>query len=125
MNLDYLLENLVDPSAAIARDFQMLMVEMDTGRIVTGLLVAESEAALTVQTINERLVIPTAEIEQRKTSRVSIMPEGMLQKLTEEQVRDLIAYLSSPGQVPLPPPAKPSPKQPPEPPAPARREGQP
>ena len=48
------------------------------------------------------MVVPTNESEQRATSPLSMMPEGMLQTLTTEQARDLLAYLMGPGQVPLP-----------------------
>lgn len=101
-NLDYLLENLIDPSAAVSRDFQMQIVETTSGRIITGLTVAESENALTIQTVTERIVVPKPEIESRSTSRLSLMPDGMLDKMSPTQVRDLIAYLASPGQVALP-----------------------
>jgi putative membrane-bound dehydrogenase-like protein len=101
-NLDYLLENLVDPSAAVSRDYQMQIIETTGGRIITGLAVAESNASVTIQTINEKLVIPASEIADRTTARVSMMPDNILQTLSFEQVRDLVAYLASPGQVPIP-----------------------
>ncbi len=101
-NVEYMLENLVDPSAAVAKDFQMELVQTDTGRVITGLVNDESELALTIQTANERLVVPKSEIEERTLSKVSMMPDGLLQTLTNEQVRDLIGYLSSPKQVELP-----------------------
>ena len=72
------------------------------GRVITGLLAAENETALTIQTLNERIVLPVEEIEERSLSPVSMMPEGQLQKLSNTEVRDLIAYLGSRGQVPLP-----------------------
>ena len=103
MNLDYLLENLVDPSAALAKDYQMQTIETLAGRVITGLVVAENAAAVTIQTVNEKIIVPAAEIETRTTSRQSMMPDGMLQTLSTEQVRDLIAYLASPSQVPLGP----------------------
>lgn len=99
-NLDYVLENIVDPSAAVSKDFQMHVLEMSSGRVVTGLIADESPVAVTVQTVNEKVVIPRDEIETRAISPLSIMPEGMLQKLTADQVRDLVGYLSSPAQVP-------------------------
>jgi putative membrane-bound dehydrogenase-like protein len=102
MNLDYLLENLIDPSAAVSRDFQMQIIQTTAGRVITGLAVAENDSAVTIQTVNEKIVVPRAEIDQRATSPVSLMPDRMLDKLAFEEVRDLIAYLSSPGQVPLP-----------------------
>ena len=70
--------------------------------MITGLVVAESKAAVTIQTVNEKVVVPVGEIEQRSTSPLSMMPEGMLQNLTSEQVRQLLAYLMGPGQAPLP-----------------------
>jgi putative heme-binding domain-containing protein len=101
-NLDYLLENLIDPSAAVSRDFQMQIIQTTSGRVITGLAVAENENAVTIQTVNEKIVVPLGEIEERATSRVSMMPDRMLEKLAFEEIRDLISYLSSPGQVPLP-----------------------
>ncbi|MDB5392266.1 MAG: repeat protein, partial [Planctomycetaceae bacterium] len=100
-NLDYLLQTLVDPSATVAKDFQMQIIETTGGRVLTGLIISETKTALTIQTVNEKVVVPTAEIESRKASELSMMPEGMLQNLTNEQIRNLVAYLMGPGQVPL------------------------
>jgi putative heme-binding domain-containing protein len=98
-NLDYLLENLVDPSAAVAKDYQMETIATTGGRTITGLVVEESRTAITIQTVNEKLVVPADEIEERATSQVSLMPDGLLEKLTAEQVRDLIGYLSGTAPV--------------------------
>ncbi|NQV28378.1 MAG: DUF1080 domain-containing protein, partial [Rhodopirellula sp.] len=101
-NLDYLLENLVDPSAQVSRDFQMEVIQTKAGRVVTGLVKSETDAAITISTIESDIVIPIDEIEVRRKSDVSMMPEGQLKTLTFTQTRDLIAYLSSAQQVPLP-----------------------
>lgn len=101
-NLDYLLQTLIDPSAAVAKDYQLQIVMTSAGRVITGLVVGESTTALTMQTVNEKIVVPIDEIEQRTTSSVSMMPEGMLQTLSSEEVRDLFGYLMGTGQVPLP-----------------------
>ena len=95
-NLDYLLENLIDPSGVVAKDYQVHLVITASGRIVTGQVIAESERAVTIQTVNEKLVIPAEEIEDRSVLPVSMMPDGLLQKLSTEQVRDLVGYLASP-----------------------------
>ncbi len=100
-NLDYLLENMVDPSGAVVRDYQLQIFETTSGRIITGLVVAESKAAVAIQTVNEKIVVPTVDIESRVTSSVSMMPDGMLQKLSLVQIRDLIGYVSGATQVPL------------------------
>lgn len=101
-NLDYLLETILDPSAAVSRDFQMHIVETSGGRVISGLIVNETDAAVTMQTANERVVVPKDEIEARTLSPVSMMPEGMLQNLSVDEVRALFAYLMGPGQAPLP-----------------------
>ena len=94
-NIDYMLENLIDPSAAVAKDFQMELVQTESGRVLTGLVVDETELAITMQTANERVVLPKSEIEERTLSKLSMMPDGLLQSLSNEQVRDLFGYLAS------------------------------
>jgi putative membrane-bound dehydrogenase-like protein len=101
-NLDYLLENLLDPSALVAKEYQMTVLATKNGRTLTGIVKQETERAVTVQTQNEVVMVPKDEIEARELSPVSMMPEGLLDKLTREEVRDLIAYLASPHQVALP-----------------------
>ena len=94
-NLDYMLENVVDPNAAVAKDYQMESVLLDDGRVITGLVVTEDERTLTLQTINQRIVLSRDEIESRKRSRQSIMPENLLDPLTDREIRDLFGYLRS------------------------------
>ncbi len=103
-NLDYLLENILDPSATVAADFRMSVFEMKDGRVINGVVVENSEKTLTVQTQTDRVTIPRAEIEEQKVSTLSLMPDGLFQNLSEDQVRDLIGYLMSPDQVALPSP---------------------
>ncbi|HEV3340623.1 MAG TPA: PVC-type heme-binding CxxCH protein [Pirellulales bacterium] len=101
-NVDYLLENMVDPSALVGRDYQMSVIETADGRVINGIIVAEDPAVLSVQTQNDRLLIPKNEIETREQSNLSLMPEGLLDKLSETEVRDLVAYLSGSEQIALP-----------------------
>lgn len=98
-NLDYILENILDPSAVVGRDYQMTVVVTEDGRVINGLLKLETDSALTIQTINDKVVIPKDEIEERTVSSVSMMPERQLDALSKDDVRDLIAYLGSPVQV--------------------------
>jgi putative membrane-bound dehydrogenase-like protein len=102
-NLDYLLSNVVDPSAVIGRDYVAQIILMDDGRLLTGLVRGEDSDSLTLVTANDTIVVPKNEIEQRTTSKSSMMPDDILKPLTDEQVRALIAYMASPRQVPLPP----------------------
>ena len=101
-NLDYLLENIVDPSAVVSKDFGMTMVMLEDGRLLTGLLAGETEKTLRLQTQTELLTIPRDEIEGTKRTTLSPMPDGLLDRLSPVQIRDLIAYLQQPMQVELP-----------------------
>lgn len=92
-NIDYMLENIVDPSASVAKDYQMHVIQTDDGRVVTGLIESESDGVLTLQTATEKIKIATESIELRKTSEESVMPNGLLDSLSEQQVRDLFRYL--------------------------------
>ncbi|HIF34956.1 MAG TPA: c-type cytochrome [Planctomycetaceae bacterium] len=96
-NIDYLLENLVDPSSAVSRDYQMEVLSTDAGRVVTGLIVAETPQAVTIQTVNERLIIPKSEVDERQKSSVSMMPTGLLNELSKDEIRDLVAFLKRGG----------------------------
>jgi putative membrane-bound dehydrogenase-like protein len=101
-NLDYVLENLLDPSAVVARDYQVTVLTTKDGRVLTGIIKQETEAVVALQTQNEVVHVPKGEIDERVRSPQSMMPEGLLDKLTNKDVRDLVAYLASPVQVPLP-----------------------
>jgi hypothetical protein len=50
----------------------------------------------------QNVPLPKSEIESRNQSSLSLMPDGLLDKMTNEELRDLVAYLASPSQVPLP-----------------------
>jgi putative heme-binding domain-containing protein len=101
-NADYLLTKILDPNAVVAKDFQMTIIETTSGRVLNGIVVKENEQTLTVQTQNEAITLPKSDIQERKKSDLSMMPEGQLGMLSDVEIRDLIAYLAGPGQVPLP-----------------------
>ena len=93
-NLDYLLENMIAPSAAVSRDYQMEIVTTVAGRVLTGLVVAETKVSVTMQTINDRIVIPMDEIDDRQKSKLSMMPAGLVDGFSDDDIRDLIGFLS-------------------------------
>lgn len=104
-NLDYLLENIVYPSAAVPRDYQLQVVELKGGRVISGFIIAENDTALTVRAMNEKIVVARGEIQKRTIAPVSMMPEGLLQDLAPREMQELFAYLSGSAQVPLRKPA--------------------
>jgi putative heme-binding domain-containing protein len=109
-DLDYLLSNIVDPSAVVTKDFQLTVLALADGRVVNGIVVGETDQALTLQTAQSRVVIPKEDMVERTASAKSLMPDGLLLPFNPEQIRDLIAYLMADAQVSLPPDTKPGAK---------------
>ena len=98
-NLDYILENVLDPSAIVGKDYRMTVIATTDGRVVSGLIRKETDSAVTIRTINDTVVVAKTDIDERKLSELSLMPEGQLNQLTPDEQRDLIAYLGTPNQV--------------------------
>ena len=94
-NLDFLLTSLVDPSALVRKEYQAQTVALDDGRVLTGLIVEETDqdAHPGRRQPPEDRHRPATRSRTIKPSAVSLMPEGLLDKLPEDQVRDLFQYL--------------------------------
>ena len=101
MNLDYLLENIVTPSAIVSKNYRMSLLRLVDGRVLSGLIVSEDDETLRLQTQTELMTVAVDDIEARKLTDLSPMPEGLLDRLSEQELRDLFGYLRSPAQVPL------------------------
>ncbi|REK10270.1 MAG: DUF1080 domain-containing protein [Planctomycetota bacterium] len=100
-NLEYILSNILDPSAVLAKEYQPHVIVTADGRVITGLVKSQDDDALTVQTANELVVLPRDEIDEMQPSKLSMMPDDLLKQLSHVEVRSLIAYLASPAQVPM------------------------
>jgi putative membrane-bound dehydrogenase-like protein len=101
-DLDYLLTNMVDPNAVIGRDYQVTVVRTFDGLLFTGVLKSETAEGLVLQSETEIQVVGQEEIEERYLSDISAMPEGQIETLAPGELRDLVAYLGSVGQVEIP-----------------------
>jgi putative membrane-bound dehydrogenase-like protein len=97
-DLGYLLENILDPSAVVAADYKMSIIDLKDGRVLTGIVGEKRERTISVQTLNEKLTLERSEIEKIQSSSVSLMPEGLLDTLIDDEKRDLIGYLMTPSQ---------------------------
>ena len=90
-----LLESILWPSKIISDQYQSEMFELNDGSVVTGVLVRETAIAAVVRTADnpERPVqIPKAKIANRAISPVSLMPEGLLEGYTQQDIANLLAF---------------------------------
>ncbi|WP_149499060.1 PVC-type heme-binding CxxCH protein [Roseiconus lacunae] len=101
-SLDYLLQNILDPSAVVGKEHRMSIVLLEDGRVLNGLIVSENDKTLVIQTQSTKETISMDSIEQVRVTPLSPMPDGLLTTLTDNEVRDLLGYLMSPVQVELP-----------------------
>jgi len=105
-DIDYIFQNIVDPNAIIPNDYRTSTVELKDERVITGIIRQQDDKSLSIITANESLVVPRNEVKSVQQGEISMMPEGLLAQLADQEVRDLVYYLSRPGQVPLPADAK-------------------
>ena len=103
-----LLRNLVDPSAVIRQQYISHVAVTTDGRVLTGLLAASSAETVTLlDAKNKRTILNRNDLEELRESTVSLMPDNLLEPLTDQQIRDLFAYLQS-EKNPAPKTTKPS-----------------
>ena len=98
----YLIENIVDPSAVVAADYRMMVVTLKDGRVLNGTLGAKTERTVTLRMMTAETTVDRADIVKQEQLAVSMMPEGLLTALNDGQVSDLVSYLMTAAQVPLP-----------------------
>ncbi len=93
-NLGFMLLAIVDPSAAIREEFTQFQIVTDDGRTLTGLIDNQTPNTVTLRGANNQLtVIPRSKIEILKAMEISIMPDGLMDKLNDQEIRNLFAYL--------------------------------
>jgi putative membrane-bound dehydrogenase-like protein len=103
-NLDYILSQIVNPSEVMSEAYQLVTVTTRDGRTLSGNAAAEDARQLTLRLVGQDTIIAKADILSREKSPISLMPEGLLKALSNDEVRDLLAYLRTTSQVPLPQP---------------------
>ena len=101
-DLDYILRNILTPNAEIGRDYQLTTVETNDGRTAAGIVQRETPAAVTLVNQTESVTFARDNIKKLDRLNFSLMPPGLLQGMTEEEVVNLIAYLRTQTQVPMP-----------------------
>ena len=94
-----ILEAVLWPSKVMSDQYQAEMFELNDGKIVTGLIVRENATAVLVRTSenpDKPVVVSKAQVANRATSPVSMMPEGLFDDLNSTQIADLLAFVMAP-----------------------------
>jgi putative heme-binding domain-containing protein len=100
-NLKDLCESIIEPSKVVSDQYRASVVTMNSGKIYTGRIVNETKDTLTIlldpEDSTKIAEVKKNDIEEAKPSLVSLMPEGLLKPLNDDEVLDLLAYLLSRG----------------------------
>jgi putative heme-binding domain-containing protein len=100
-DVEFLLSNIVDPNALVAKDYFSTVIVTRDGRVVTGLVTAEDDKTVTLHNATETLLLPKEEIDERELGTTSMMPDDQLKQFSPREIRSLLGYLGSKVQVPM------------------------
>jgi putative heme-binding domain-containing protein len=97
-----ILRDILEPSFKINEKYQSYTIETNGGKVITGLILEETPEMVKIVenplAKTQPIVLKKTEIAERKKSPNSIMPKGLLDRLTHEEILDLVAYVLSRGQ---------------------------
>ncbi|MDH3243284.1 MAG: c-type cytochrome, partial [Saprospiraceae bacterium] len=86
--------NMLDPSGEIQDDYLMTVVTTRDGRTHAGNIASETDRQITMRVAGQdNVTLNKSEIQSQETMPVSMMPEGLLQTLSDQEVIDLVAFL--------------------------------
>jgi putative heme-binding domain-containing protein len=94
-----ILEATLWPSRTISDQYPATIVHLKSGEIVNGLVGRETAQAIQLRTANSPdrpITIPKAQIQEQRQSKISLMPDGLLDEFNQEQIANLLTFLLSP-----------------------------
>jgi putative heme-binding domain-containing protein len=96
-----IIKEVLDPSAKINEKYQTYVFETESGKVLTGLVLEDTPERIKLienpLAKAEPVVLKPSEIVDRAKSPNSIMPKGLLDRLTREEILDLVAYVAAGG----------------------------
>jgi putative membrane-bound dehydrogenase-like protein len=94
MGLEGVVRNIMDPNAAMEAAYRVFRLELISGEVMDGFFLSEDAKAYVIrQPGGEEIRVPKANVRAARYLRRSLMPEGLLDALSDQQVADLLAYL--------------------------------
>lgn len=92
----HLIESILEPSRQIVEGYRAALVSLADGRTITGVVAERSNDGIVLLDAEARRhVIAAGEIDRRRESDVSLMPDGLWRDLSPQDLADLVAYLET------------------------------
>jgi putative heme-binding domain-containing protein len=101
-DVDYLLLNVIDPNYDVPEGYRLVTIMSKSGQVFAGNVSEEDADKIVLTMVGQKSVIAKADVKSRVTLKISLMPEGLLLTLKDNEFLDLIQYLRTEKQVPLP-----------------------
>jgi len=90
----YLLNNILEPSSIIQDDYKMVVMTTQDGRTYSGNIIAENDRQYTLRVVGQdELFINKSDVRSKEQTTKSMMPEGLMNSLSDDDVIAMIAYL--------------------------------
>ena len=95
-DIEYILLNVMEPSAEIQDDYKMVVINTRDGRTYSGNIIGENQRQITLRVVGqEPVIINKSSIQSKDVTEVSMMPPGLFENLTEKEIVDLMGYLKT------------------------------
>lgn len=96
--VDYLVDSILQPNKAVKEGYHSVVVQTDDGKVITGIKLRQTDTDLLLRDIEDReITIPLKKIEEQSPGS-SLMPVGLVDKLTRTELVDLVRFLSELGK---------------------------
>ncbi|WP_397569319.1 PVC-type heme-binding CxxCH protein [Schlesneria sp. T3-172] len=96
--IDYLVDSILDPNKNVKEGYQSLVVATDEGKVFTGIKVRETDTDLLLRDVEDReFAVPLKSIDDQQSGS-SLMPVGLVDKLTRAELIDLVRFMSELGK---------------------------
>ena len=92
---DYLLQSILEPNAAIAKNFESVRVRTEDGEVFSGIVKEDTDDSLVLMNAEGQLIKLDPETIEARRKGQSAMPEGLAKRLKPSELRDLVEYLST------------------------------
>lgn len=94
-DVNYILMNVLQPSAEIQDDYKMVVINTRDGRTFTGNVIEEDQRRLKLRVVGrDPVTINKSSILSREVTPMSMMPPGLFQNLKDSEIVDLVSYLT-------------------------------
>ena len=100
-DLPNMMLNIINPSIEIRKGYENYVIRTEDGRTLNGFIADQDNRVIVLRGVdNQSVVIPKDNVDQMRAISQSIMPEGILDKLSPQEIRDLFAYLRATQPLP-------------------------